>query len=402
MAQQFSTRGIGFASTNVPTNLQVIQQAETGPTVTSYGSGVITGASPNQNMIGWKSVANANSYNIYRANNGGSYSLYANITASASATQYSSYVTGQGSFQVAPGIDSVYLDTASTAIIGTTLGAILNVTGNVTSGSNVLNVTAVTSGTVTIGQGIGGPGIPIGATISSFGSGGGGTGTYNMSLNASSNQTAQTYGTVYFGDQGYTYYVTAVVSGVESSASALAILPFIVNGQPIMCAGVFNNPANNFVPYQVAPATTPLGYANACGFNSNATQNYINTYSGYNPNPSNFQGGGCAGYNLSTTGYSYINFAIYCPTAGLSLQSSSEIAGDGLLVNSSLSTWGAATLPQNTWYTYKIPLGGSNGIYIDALLGSTNVPQTAFYKITWQFTTVPTVNTFIEVWFTVN
>jgi hypothetical protein len=400
--QIFEVGAGGGGGGSSPTNVQVIQQGETGPTVTSYGGGVITGASPNRNMIGWQNVIGATQYNIYRNNNGGSFSLYANISAAAAATQYSSYVTGQGTFQVCPGINCAYLDTAATAIIGTTLGPVVKVTGNASNGSTTFTVTSVTTGTIANGQGWGGPGIPVGTKISYLG-GSGGTGTYTLSQAATSNQTAQIFGTVYFGNQGFVYYVTAVVSGVESAPSALSILPFIVNGQCIMSAGVFNDTGGIFNPGLASPVTTPLGYSNAVGFTSNPTQNYINTYSGYNPNPGNNQGGGCAGYNLSTAGYNYIHFAIYCPQAGLSLQMNSEVAGDGLLVPvTALSVWGPATLTQNAYTHYKIPLGTATGCYIDTSLGATGANQTAFYKITWQFSTIPTVNTFVEIWFTVN
>lgn len=52
------------------------------------------------------------------------------------------------------------------------------VTGSITGG--VMTVTAVFSGTLAAGQFIVGAGIPIGALISSLGTGTGGTGTYNI------------------------------------------------------------------------------------------------------------------------------------------------------------------------------------------------------------------------------
>jgi len=58
---------------------------------------------------------------------------------------------------------------------------------------NVLTVSSVSSGTIAAQQPVYGPGIPIGTIITSFGSGSGGTGTYNLNNSLSiSGETMQT------------------------------------------------------------------------------------------------------------------------------------------------------------------------------------------------------------------
>ena len=74
----------------------------------------------------------------------------------------------------------VSIGAASTAVV----------TGSVTT--NVLTVTAVTSGALTVGIAISGTGITAGTTISSFGSGTGGAGTYNLSATPNAASTVVT------------------------------------------------------------------------------------------------------------------------------------------------------------------------------------------------------------------
>jgi len=58
------------------------------------------------------------------------------------------------------------------------------VVASLTNGSAVMTVAAVTSGTLEVGQLVTGPGIPLNTTIASFGTSTGGTGTVNLSANA--------------------------------------------------------------------------------------------------------------------------------------------------------------------------------------------------------------------------
>lgn len=76
---------------------------------------------------------------------------------------------------------------------------------SITAKSNVLEVTAVASGSLSIGQTITGTGIPFGVTITAFGTGSGNTGTYTISdspLYVTSGTISATAGTVVVGNTG--------------------------------------------------------------------------------------------------------------------------------------------------------------------------------------------------------
>lgn len=185
------------ASTSAtPSNVWLILQGESGPQIAQM-DGTSTNLSSNYDEIGWSCVSEAASYNIYRSVDGGAYSLYATTTASEAEGTYSSYVSGQGSYPVMPLVGCAFVDSAANDVVTGTKYSILNVTGSTTAGSDVLTVSSVSTGSVTAGQGIGGPGIQQGTTIASFGSGGttgsGGTGTYQLSQAATSSNSAATY-----------------------------------------------------------------------------------------------------------------------------------------------------------------------------------------------------------------
>lgn len=78
----------------------------------------------------------------------------------------------------------------SAAAGATVAGAV--VTADTTNGDATLTVTAVTSGTLAVGQPISGTGIAAGAYIASLGTGAGGVGTYEMSANATADGTGVT------------------------------------------------------------------------------------------------------------------------------------------------------------------------------------------------------------------
>lgn len=72
-------------------------------------------------------------------------------------------------------------------ITRTKVGAVFDGTGSVTTGSNVLTITSVTSGALHVGDVLEGSGIPRGTTIASYTTGAGTTGTYKMSVPATGN-----------------------------------------------------------------------------------------------------------------------------------------------------------------------------------------------------------------------
>jgi hypothetical protein len=359
------------SGSGIPQNVRLILQGEDGANLNSGNS---TPAQPNHASVGWTAVAGASSYNIYRSVNGGSFSLYANTTESAATSYYSTYVTNQGSFSIDTTVNRGYQDTAATGVASGTKGTALSATASFTSGSNVLNITSIASGSVTAGGGIGVSasvgGIPLGTKINSFGSGGttgtGSTGTYQMSANATSNETGVSVGTVYFQNNSYNYYVTSVVGGVESSASATNIIILVANGWQIMNAGNFG--VTNVSYSTSAPSTTPLGYS-TCGtwqFDTSSGDNAIGFYTGHSG----------VNQNIGIGGMNYLVYNIYPSVSGRNgLTLGTEIGGDQVLYSSiDPTTYGALTA--NTWTTWKFPV---SAVLTDGADGN-NVLQVSLYK----------------------
>lgn len=77
-----------------------------------------------------------------------------------------------------------YADGSAIAGTAGTPPAGADVTATVVNASNVLTVTAVTSGALAVGDPLTGAGIPAGAYVQALGTGTGGVGTYVMSANA--------------------------------------------------------------------------------------------------------------------------------------------------------------------------------------------------------------------------
>lgn len=222
--------------------------ASPGPGCTTGGAGLGNNAS----LIGTLGATCADSSGTPTGTGGtGTYCLTS--PATANETGITAYIASNGAFSI---------------------------TVNLTSGQDLFTVTAITPMAIVAGQGIGGPGIPVGTIIAPFGTscdgsastGTGGTGTYCLYevgtttlVAASGAETGQTYGTVYLVSQPHLMQVTAVVGGVESALSAYAILPFVTNGSELLSAGVFTSGSlQTNVP---APATTPLGYSTVAGWN---------------------------------------------------------------------------------------------------------------------------------------
>lgn len=93
-----------------------------------------------------------------------------------------------------------------------------SIAANVVTGSiagTTLTVSAVTTGVLTVGQGISGTGVTAGTTITALGTGTGGTGTYTVSV-------SQTVASTTITGSGGTLTVTAVGSGVIGLGDALS------------------------------------------------------------------------------------------------------------------------------------------------------------------------------------
>jgi hypothetical protein len=361
-----------------------------------YGDGQNTSL----NEIGWKGISGATNYAIYRSTNGGTPTLLTTISASTAQSNYSGYVSGQSGNPYLTNINSAYTDNSATNVVSDMEYPPVNVAGSVTAGSNVFTVGTVNDnasvgarGVITAGQGISGPGIPTGTRIAAIGSGGttgnGGTGTYQLSQNATATESGRTYGTQYFVNISYTYYVEAEVGGAWSSPSAYATLPYVVNGEYILAEGVFGGPAEQGA---AAPATTPLGNSNALEWAASGGSSVIGVYAGTN----------AADQALNIGGYSYLNVAFYTSTSGVNFTVESEVPGDNVIFGpTELSNFGFGNVTPNAWTTYKIPL---SGIYIDKEWSGSQIQQNSLYKVIFQYDygNVSSTDIYMEMWFSVN
>lgn len=115
-----------------------------------------------------------------------------------------------------------------------------SVTGSISG--TVLTVTAVSSGALAAGTSLVGTGIPTGVTISSFGTGTGGTGTYNISasLTVASESITAELGVVTLGD--YAVLSGVAVRGDNTAGHADAL---VVNGRFPQVLGNYLYQANN-------------------------------------------------------------------------------------------------------------------------------------------------------------
>lgn len=309
-----------------PTFVQLILQGGAKPGdnqgLGGDGHGPGTVSQPNRQLVGWKSVASATSYNIYRsvttvAGTNGLYTLYDSVSSTTSGANYTTYVAsctnanGGSPFDPAPGIDSVYTDTAATTCVS-----------------------------------------PTDAKGPSSG--------------------------IYYGPvTGYNYKITAIVGGVESVQSVDDIAIFMGNGKWIHCFGIFNNPPV-VTKNSAAPAVSPLGFNNATFLTLGhfpATQAFVNP----------FTGGACVWGNMNVTGYNFYNFNVY-PTAWVNgdMQQSTEIDGDLFIYNTITPTMNVTL---NQWNPFKFSLSSllnsTNGSGSTMNAAANGVPQTSYYKTTW-------------------
>ena len=366
------------------------------PYTVYYGNG----QNSSLNEIGWKGISGATNYAVYRSTNGAPATLLTTISAATASSNYTTYVSGQSGYGYVGNIDSAYTDNSAANVVSDKEYPPVKVTGGVTSGSNVFTVGTVNDnassgapGVITAGQGISGPGIPTGTTIAAFGSGGttgtGGAGTYQLSQNATATESGKTYGTQYFPNTSYTYYVEAQVSGAWSSPSAFATLPYVVDGQYILSGGVFGGPAQQGA---LAPATTPLGNSHALEWAASSSSSVIGVYAGDS----------AADQALNVGGYSYLNVALYTSSPGINIALQSEVPGDNVIMSMTpLSNFGFGDLTANAWTTYKIPL---SDIYIDKQWSGSAIQQNSLYKVILQYDygTVSSTDIFMEMWFSVD
>lgn len=133
----------------------------------------------------------------------------------------------------------------------------------------VLTVTAVTSGTLVVGQRIAGTGVTAGTSISSFGTGTGGTGTYNLSASQTVSSTTisayaatvatysmQAAGGISTGGTGYAVDDTITVSGGTSSVAATGVVTHISGTGGVIGIRITNAGTNSYSVMPSNPVST--------------------------------------------------------------------------------------------------------------------------------------------------
>lgn len=273
----------------------------------------------NHMSIGWKSVAGATSYNIYRSVDKGTYSFYANVTATTAASNYSTYVTNSSTYDYVNDIDCAYQDTSATNCVGS-------------YGVQVTN-----------------------GTLRSPGSGG----VWHQ---------PDANGTWFMPNVGYTYKVSAVNASGEGTISPDCIAVFFANGKEIHNHqnGWFNG--NLVIADTTCPATSPLGYTTNVKWTTDSTYTYVNPFTGSSAVDGNF----------SVKGFNYIIMNIYSAQTGGQFTIGPELLGDTTILTTNPNITSFGTLTANAWSTVKIPL---SSLLIDQI-GGTNAPQYDWYKVT--------------------
>jgi len=142
------------------------------------------------------------------------YSGSSNTAVGYQALQVSTPATiSAGSFVIATSYTILTIGTTNYVAVGAASTAV--VTGSVAA--TVLTVTAVASGALTVGIAISGTGITAGTTISSFGTGTGGVGTYNLSNSMTAGSTTVTAQPT----QGTIFTATGAGSGTGAASQNL-------------------------------------------------------------------------------------------------------------------------------------------------------------------------------------
>lgn len=173
-----------------------------------------------------------------------------------------------GTFQSRAAIDAT---TASGCTEATNF--ITRANDNVVTGSiatTVLTVTVVTSGTLAVGQTISGSGVTVGTTITSLGTGTGGTGTYNLSASQTVISETITVGLSSASQTNYTNLICGLVTdGVFSSFDFLYI--FATQDEVTAKLSLINNTFSmSTINSGALSFTANTGYAN-----NNAPNNYL-------------------------------------------------------------------------------------------------------------------------------
>src|SRR6476620_1198905 len=190
-------------------------------------------------------------------------------------------VTIDGSLKTASNISlSAATSFSSAAVIINTALAISGTTGAVCTGSisgNTLTVSAMTSGTLTVGQTLSGAGVTSPTTITAFGTGNGGAGTYTVS-------PSQTVGSVTITAVNPGVYYDSIAGAFTITSATTGTASTISFASGTIAASLLLTQATGAVTSQGANATNPAAAMTAVTAQS---QNWASFMTAFNPDSGN-------------------------------------------------------------------------------------------------------------------
>ena len=187
------------------------------------------------------------------------YSTASNPTSAGATTLTNAANPGLASANIAPILDYAALPGGYTVLPWATFNASIS--------GKVMSVSSVSYGTLSVGQPVSGASVPAGTVISSFGSGSGGTGTYNLNNSASISSEAMTNGIQIANESAATRGAAApIFYQLKITENGLLSLSYSYNG------GAYQSvikDANITTANGSMPANFLFGFAGSTGGSSN-------------------------------------------------------------------------------------------------------------------------------------
>lgn len=207
----------------------------------------------------------------------GSGTLIIGQTISGTGISSGTKITGFGTGTGGTGTYTVSISQTASSTTISAVGTFTSIAMSLTS--TVLSVTAVASGSLSVGQFLSGTGIPFGTKIVSFGTGSGGTGTYNVDAYLSIVSTAgisASAGTVVTGNTGgskdavvvdHTHTATSVGSHQHFEFSAETVVESGTVSSTTSVARNATQGGSTYESYELRPGTTDatVGLSSAAG-----------------------------------------------------------------------------------------------------------------------------------------
>ncbi|MFT3905543.1 MAG: hypothetical protein QM718_04475 [Steroidobacteraceae bacterium] len=199
-------------------------------------------------------------------------------------------------------------------------------------------------------------------------------------------KTADSAGTYFPNNVGYTYKVSAVDADGEGTLSTDSIAIYFAGGLQITNESQFDGVVD--FADTTASVASPLGYTTNAKWSVSSGHTITGIYSGH----------GAVDQNFCLKGFNYLILSVMAGQSGSSFRIGTELSGDQALLTADLSSTSYNTLVANQWVTFKIPL---SDLMIDQV-GGTDAPQYAFYKYILSTPSSATQTFWLESYFSVN